>query len=65
MDDKTLHQRSSAVVNIVTPDEYGRNRAQIQAVKAYIERFENDNEAGREQYETELLRKVREGEEAR
>jgi len=65
MDDKALHQRSSAAVNVVTPDEYGRNRAQIQAAKAYIERMESENEAGRAQYETELLRKVREGEEAR
>ncbi len=51
-------------VNIVTPEEYGKNLAQIQAVKAYITEMERANEVGRESYESELLRKIREGEEA-
>jgi len=51
-------------VSIVTPEEYGRNLAQIQAAKAYIAEMERTNEAGRESYESELLRKIREGQEA-
>lgn len=51
-------------MGIVTPEEYGRNLAQIQAAKAYIAEMERTNEAGREGYESELLRKVREGQEA-
>ena len=63
MDDNTLQLTSS--VNVINPEEYGRKRAQILAAKAYLERLENDNEAGRAHYESELLQKVREGEEAR
>jgi hypothetical protein len=64
MDDKTLHQLANRV-NVVTPEEYGQKRAQIEAAKAYLERIEIENEAGRANYESELLRKIREGEEAR
>src|SRR6266568_3478960 len=59
MSDKPLQP-----VSIVTPEDYGRNLAQIQAAKVYIAEMERTNEAGRESYESELLRKVREGQEA-
>jgi hypothetical protein len=58
MDDKTLHQLANRV-------NVGQKRAQIEAAKAYLERIEIENEAGRANYESELLRKIREGEEAR
>lgn len=47
-----------------TPEEYTLNLARIQQAKAFIAQLEAQNEAGREHYEAELRRKIRDGEEA-
>jgi hypothetical protein len=51
--------------NSLSPEEYTQNLTRIQQAKAFIARMEAQNEVGREHFEAELRRKIREGEEAR
>lgn len=59
MDEKTLRQHAA------NAEEYERKRVQIEAARAFLEQMENENEVARAKYEAELLKKVREGDEAR
>jgi len=51
--------------NPLSPEEYTQNLTRIQHAKAFIARMEAQNEVGREHFEAELRKKIREGEEAR
>ncbi|KAF9534567.1 hypothetical protein CPB83DRAFT_202692 [Crepidotus variabilis] len=57
--------KAVAVRDVVSPEEYTRNAAQIEQAKLFLAQLEAKNETGRQNFQEELMRKIQEGDQAR
>lgn len=50
--------------HIVTPEEYARNAQKVAEYTAHVRQLAEMNEVGLQNYKTELMKKIQEGQEA-